>query len=359
MNILKKIKQLLSNYLSKNVSYYNGEHFYIGEGCFSPLPKAKAICIVARNRCTESKQSYSSISRKELSSLLRLEKNTASRPMHFRVTADLDNDLFEVHKTTFEIDATEADSGWVLIPESYILGTAHPDGVVSAETPSGLLFAYMDNSPTSLYRAGLIQTVEAFKHSIGLPADTKHEKIQMEAYASLLSNIKLNKAFIDLVKAARLNVATQLSPLKLHALYIAPLIMFTLLSGVSVGWQSYQLHQNELQTNIDKEQVFKILSTSNQIDKLNATINEVNEGVLNTALTDSHWEVLRVFIEANVRLNFVRFDGQVLEVDGEVANSSELLGLVTQQAQVQSAQFIGAVNKSGSTDKFNMGIFLK
>lgn len=358
LEIINKIQQAASSYLTGKLSYFDGTHYAVKASGFSETKQPGAICIVARNHCVETKKSYSSISRKELQAILTLEKKNAAQPTCYRVMENAKQDAFEVHKTVFSVSAETLKNAWLLIPESFLLGTLYPKQLLSVETPNGTLYSYMSGSLHCLYQAGLIRSIEAFKHSVGLPDDVNDQTLTLSDYAKAIGQIGVNKSLLELLRASAVCTQGKVNANKLHALYIAPLVTLTLLLGGAVGMQLYQLNKNEAVALAASDEIKTILATSNNITQMSAVIAEVNEQILSKPLAYHHWQLLALLVEEEVKFNFLRYENNAVVVDGEVKNSGKMLAKLNQHPLVQSAQFTGAVSKSGDTDKFNLNITL-
>lgn len=357
--MINKIQQTASSYLAGKISYFDGTHYAVSSVGFKPIAQSRTICVIARNQCIESKKTYSSISRKELQAILTLEKKAASQPTSYRIIENAKHDTFEVHKTVFSVAPEALKGAWILLPESIVLGTLYPKQLLSIHTPSGTLYAYMSDSLHCLYQAGLIRSLATFKHSVGLPDEAAGREITQTQYAELISQLSVNKSLLELLRSAVIYTDEKVNVNKLHALYIAPLATLTLVLGIMVGVQFYQLQKNEALANSASDEIKAILTTANEVSRINASLTEVNQAVLSTPLTYEHWQLLALLIEEQVKFNFVRYENKTLVVDGSVANSGQMLSKLNQHPLVHSAQFAGSVSKRGGIDTFDLNITLK
>ncbi|NOU51808.1 hypothetical protein HG263_14820 [Pseudoalteromonas sp. JBTF-M23] len=358
MNILSKLKRAILNYLSSKASYFDGNHYSIEPDEFRPIQATRAICIVARNKCIESTKSYTSISKKELYAIIDLEKKASENFVSYRVIESRDNESFEVHKTEFDITEEQATSSWVLIPESFLIGQCFKGKLVSIDTLKGKLYVYMLGTLHCLYHAGLIRSIETFKHSIGLPDNIQEIQLETSQYAAFLRSGIYIEELQKNHQAVCLNVKSKFSLATLHALYIAPLLTFSTALLVTVAFQYHALSQNEGQINSSSDEVNEVLRLSNKVKSINKDIELVNEQIANAQLVSEHWDILNLLIEKQVKFNFIRYERGRMVIDGEVKDSTALLRGVNDSPLVESAEYSGAINKSQELDKFNMNISL-
>jgi len=381
VNIALLLKQpRLKNFLLKHLAYYaNGWYLFEGKTKLEHEPKNSSnekynfkvtdsctakVVIVAKAHYSQTWQSYTSVSKKELQQILTLQKNNEnSAATIFQVNSNKAIDGFEVKKITFDAQLLNTlGEQRLLIPETELLSLQDSQQqklskgqtwLSSFETPMGTLFAscFADKCVSS-YAGGLISSIDTFKLSSGLPAEVESTHINKQCYASFLFNCVTKEPLDRLYPKVAFNAKTWFKVQDLHLLYWAPLLTacaFYLLSNSYLWIQSHNIGSSLAEQG---NEVTHLLEKKYQQDKKSQLLNLLNVEFSKTSTVHSHWSLVYRLVESGMMIDRLTFAENVLSIRGKAPNASKVLTDITKVDDVSSATFKGSVSKSRGLESF-------
>jgi hypothetical protein len=362
----KKIATLLQNnlgYLGNELLSFSTNNNSVNESghvVFNKATSPKIIVIVARQYYTEAWQTYPALSLKELKSILTLQqKNNSGFKIIQRITINKEQDGFDVKTITFNKKTSELlPPKSVLIPETELLRSLINNNgrlVAQIESPNGSLFwAHSTNKVHSAYKKGLLNNLEAFMQSIGLPEDIAIKQISNAKYAQLLFELIENTAITKLIEIASVNMSEVIDVNRLHRLYLAPLAVatvFVLMSNsyfyLQQSWLSNQIKETSSETS-------GLLEQRVEIDQVEQLVNVLNDEFSRLKATHATWELLDKAMAAGMRVTRFRRYDQGIELRGTAPQASKVLSEINTLKQVSGAVFVGSVRKSRGQDAFTI-----
>lgn len=362
--------QKLARLLKNNIGYLGHELLNLTseeksdsvDVAFTKAVSSKFIVIVARQHYTESWQTYSALSLKELKSILTLQqKNQSGFNNIQRIIINKEQDGFDVKTIMFSKKiAALLPNKTVLIPETELLRSLVSDDeklVVQIDSPNGLLYwAHSGNKVHSAYKKGLLNNLEIFIQSVGLPEGTATYKVSDKEFSQLLFTFIQNTSVAKLIKIASLNLNQIIDANRLHRLYIAPLAVATIFVLLT---NSYVYLQKSLLNNQIEESspvTSDLLVKKRRVDQIEQLVGVLNHEFSSLEATHETWLLLDKVMEAGMRVTrFKRFE-QGIELRGTAPKSSKVLSELNTLPQVSGAAFVGSVRKSKGQDAFTISL---
>lgn len=346
--------------LNKSVAYFaNGAFSALFETALSNTPK---IVIVARKHYSIEQESYPALSLAELKSMLKIksEQINTVKPITI-IEANKDIDGFNVTTIRFTQYTEQLAKAWLLIPETALLYNHNNEKtLLQLSTPAGELFySQTKNTSHSAYAQGLINNLVTYKHSVGIADTIQAEQIEAPQYLVYLANTLSQKPLPELLKQCMFNYQQQSNPLKLHLLYIAPLLSVTLYIALSWGWQWLSVYNLQQEVSAQSQQANKVLTQKNQLDALNNKTALFNQYVGSKSTVYQHWDILNSALKNQMSIDiFSQQNGQI-QIRGSAPNANKVINAVSQQPMVAGVIFSGGVRKYRGEDKFTLEITLK
>lgn len=360
INTLTKIK-LLQKTLNKSVAYFaDGVFSSLFATALSSTPK---IVIVARKHYSIEQQSYPALSLAELKSLLKIKSeqaNTVKPITTIEVNKDIDG--FNVTTIQFTQHQPLLAKAWLLIPETVLLYNHTTEkSLLQLSTPAGELFySQTKNTSHSAYAQGLINNLMTYKHSVGIADAITATHIDKPQYLAHLATMLKQKPISELLKNSMVNYhQQQAKPIKLHLLYIAPLLSVTLYIALALGWQWFSVYNLQQAVNEQSQQANKVLTQKNELDALNKQIAIFNQHVGSKSTVYQHWDIISSVLKNDMSIDtFSQVQGKI-QIRGSAANANAVINAVSQQPQVAGVIFNGGVRKYRGEDQFTLEITLK
>ncbi len=331
------------------------------------LTKSKKLIIVARKYYQEQWKTYSALTMKELKNILTLQQQVnKGLKLIQRVVINKEQDGLDVKTITFDSDLVATLSKHViLIPETELLRRHVTNGgrtVAEIDSPCGVLFwSHSVNKVNSVYKKGFVNNLVSFKQSVGLPNDTDDLSISEQDYATLLFQLIENTPVQQLFAVASVNINPHelINLNKLHALYLAPLVL-TGCFLLSVNSYFY-VQKNILSAQLEESnaEVMALLNDKQIIDKTNQTINIINTEFLSVQATHEVWNILHKAIESGMQVSRFKRDKQGVELRGLAEQSTKILSDLNELPEVTDATFKGGIRKSRGKDSFTIVLQVK
>jgi len=387
VNLALLLKQpLLKKYLLKQLAYYaNGWFVFdakktagieskqntIDEYSFNAVETSNAkVIIVAKAHYSQSWQSYTSVSKKELQQILILHKNSEnSAATIFQVVNNNAIDGYDVKKITFDAELLKAlGNQRLLIPETELFGMQEQQGYFNAnlawlsslDTPAGTLFAsFFADKCVSSYAKGLVTNIETFRLSSGLPLDITPTNINKQSYASFLFNCFAQQKIDRLYRKVAFSPKAWFKASDLHLLYWAPLLtasVFYLLTNSYLWLQSYNIESNLAEMG---SEVSELLNNKYQQDQQSQMLNLLNNEFSKTTTVHRHWSLVYQLVESGMVIDRLNFSEGVLSIRGKAENASKVLTEIAKTPNVTSASFKGSVLKSRGKESFTLELVSK
>jgi len=364
----------IKKYLFKQLAYYADGWFKFQEDdiknqdsikCkLEPVNTCKAkVLVVAKKHYQESWQSYASVSKKELQQIIYLQKdNDHKAATIFQDFKNTSIDGFDVKKITFDNEFMQlVGDKRILIPETelFIDNKANPI-FMTLETPIGEMFtSYFSQKSSSSYAKGLVNNIDTFKMSSGLPFDTEHQQIKAQNYASFLFNQLIKQNLNVLIKKLAINPKAWFPAKDLHLIYWAPLLTacFFYLAANGYLWAKSYYIQGLLDE--QSTEVRELITNKHAQDKQSHFLHALNDEFSKTSVVHEHWSIIYDLVESNMEIERINFAKNLLTVRGQADNASKVLTETSKNEYVASAAFKGNVLKSRGKDTFTLEIMPK
>ncbi|WP_286233245.1 hypothetical protein [Thalassotalea sediminis] len=354
----KKIRQLLSRY----VGYIADKCYELKTDGFSTLTNPRFIMIVARQHYVESVKTYSAISRKELNSLLKIQRQAVAsiKPIQL-IRENKEQDGFDVKTINFNKSLeNQLNKKTLLIPEGELLKTnvnKQERKILNLNTPAGNLFwAYSDSKVQSAYQKGMLSDIAAFKASIGVPLNTPHQTVEQEKYANyLLERLELLPMH-QYKNIVSINLLEFLNTKLLHSLYVIPVLTATCFLLFANGY--YYLKQGNIQKQNQSlsQEARTLISNKQQLDALQNRLVILNEEFSRFSLVTPMWDIFSVAIENGMEISGYFRTSSGIELRGRAEKASRVLNALNNLGSVSQASFVGAVRKSRGDDLFTISL---
>jgi hypothetical protein len=360
---------MLKKHLVKHLAYYaQGWYLFCDQqtssnkdtSSFLKTSSSNAkIVIVSKQHYQESWQTFTAINYKELQQIINLQKNDIrSTRGIFQTYKRASVDGYEVKKTIFDdklIDAIGANR--ILIPETELFEPL--DGkasLLSLTTPVGELFSgFFANKVTNSYASGLVNNIETFKLSSGLPLDIKHLSISEQGYADFLFRQFVTLNLDVLFKKTDFNGAVFFKPNDFHLVYWAPLLtalLFYIVSNFFIWSKTDNIEKKLAQQG---SEITKLLASKQKLDERSNLLNSLNKQFSLTSSVHSHWSLVYNLVESGMIIDRLTFNN-ILTVRGKAENAGKVLADIAQSSMVSSASFNGSVRKSQGFESFTLDI---
>lgn len=341
---------------------------YLADQCYdldgAPLTdsdKVRKCLVVAKTHYDETWQRYSGVSAKELAEMLKLQRQGVRKgQMLHWIKEDKSIDGFSVRQVRFNDTLMDIAAGaWFLLPETLLYPDSdNQESLFSLDTPKGrLFFSSGPQGAQSLYQGGMVNTIDAYRHMVGISVDTPVTEVYREQFADFLRQ-QLGLLTVDkLIKGFSRQLNSQFS-LKMHLLYLCPLLAISGYLAVSVITHWLLLWQLESEQKQLGMQISEVLEQKAKLDTINHQLTVFNQDVASRALIHPDWDVLNTAIELGARLQTMGGDGLTMQLRGQAPSASAVLAAVGKLPQVKSAVFSGAVRKNRGNDDFTLDITL-
>lgn len=338
---------------------YVADRFYQFDLATSSLIEAEhasKLLVVSRQYYSETLETYSAISKKELESILKLKSDSHEQfPDVVVVLPNIQVDGFDVKRIHFHPKLLERlPVNTVLLPETELLVEKNGQLSVSQfETPSGLLFAANTHGHvTSAYQKGVIRTIETFLLSVGLPNHLNVAVIDEKQFAGKLFQCLVSQKIDSIVSRCSYRVSSFVSIDKLHLLYWAPIATASMVILAMNGYYKFQNYSIEQQLEQHGETVNELLAKKNEQDTNSAFISLINEQLKGANLVHNDWEVVYQAANLGMFIQQFRKRDNIITMRGRAKDASEILKALNELERVTSAAFQGVVRKSRGEDSF-------
>lgn len=363
MTLYKIIKRLkLEGWLSKQIGYYSEKlYLFVNEELVEArksvnIPK---IIIVAKCHYQESKRVFPSVSRKELDKIVNLKKNVAVElGIKYQIYRNEKVDGFDVRTVKLNsklISVLGEDK--IYIPETDLLTISSNKNLIEVETPAGLLFCANQNDVVkSSYAKGIVENIETYKLSVGLPSDSEAKKVDSLTFPKYLLSALYSSSVAKLTRVSMYNVANWFNMKHLHLLYWGPLLTALL---VYLGGNGYYFWLNESVENSIKQgelAVTKLLSKKRKLDSNKKILTTYSSEFNNQKLIHSHWNIIEQLLESGMQISRILYKENLLTIRGSAEKASNILSIISDYPMVKSASFQGSVRKSIGKDSFVLNI---
>lgn len=346
--------------LNKSVAYF-------ANGVFSSLfataqLNAPKIVIVARKHYSIEQQSYPALSLIELKSLLKIKSEQASTLKAITtIETNKDIDGFNVTTMQFTQHLDLLAKAWVLIPETALLYNHNDEkSLLQLTTPAGELFySQTKNTSHSAYAQGLISNLATYKHSAGIAEATQATYIDEPQYFAYLANRLTQKPVAELLKQCMFNFKQQTNPIKLHLLYIAPLLSVTLYIAIALGWQWLGVYSLQQEMSTQSQQANKVLMQKNELDRLNKQAALFNQHIGTTSTVYQHWDIINSALKNDMSIDIFSAKNAQIQLRGSAPNANKVINAISKEPIVAGVIFAGGVRKYRGEDKFTLEITLK
>jgi hypothetical protein len=346
--------------INRSVAYFTNGAFSSLFGIqISDTPK---VVIVARKHYSIEKQSYPALSLIELKSLLKIKNEQANKLKPITtINANKDIDGFDVTTVQFTQYQELLAKAWVLIPETALLYNHRDEkSLLQLATPSGNLFySQTKNTSHSAYAQGLISNLITYKHSVGIAETMQATLINEQQYFAYLASMLDQKPISELLKQCMFNYKQQANPIKLHLLYIGPLLSVTLYILVALGWQWLGVYNLQKEMGAQNQQANIVLTQKNELDGLNKKIELFNQHIGTQTTVYEHWDIINSALKNNMSIDAFSLTNAQIQLKGSAPSANEVINAVSQEPIVAGVIFSGGVRKYKGEDKFTLEITLK
>lgn len=340
---------------------------YFANGVFSSLfvvtkPLTPKIVIVARKHYAIENQSYPALSLVELKSLLKIKNEQAGRLKAITtIETNKDIDGFNVTTIQFTQHLDLLAKAWVLIPETALLYSHNDEkSLLQLTTPAGELFySQTKNTSHSAYAQGLISNLATYKHSAGIAEATQATAISEQQYLAYLASRLTQKPVAELLKQCMFNFKHQANPIKLHLLYIAPLLSVTLYIAIAFGWQWLSVYNLQSEMGAQSQQANKVLMQKNELDALNKKIAVFNQHIGTKSTVYKHWDIINSALKNDMSIDIFSAKNAQIQLRGSAPNANKVINAISKEPIVAGVIFAGGVRKYRGEDKFTLEITLK
>ncbi|WP_448213062.1 hypothetical protein [Colwellia sp. MEBiC06753] len=363
---------VIENWLLSKVGYWGDSCYSIDkQKGFVPEDKVnKRIYILAKKNYSESWQTFSSIDKTELNRILKLKKSTvANENCLFQVFANKSIDGFDVKTITVDssiINSLGKDK--ILIPESELLFTERNNSgslqtvpsISACHTPCGLTYAAQASGKTvTAYAQGLMNNVETYKLSVGIPLDAQVTEYDQVAYAQLLIAKFFTLDLRNVASKVKLNSKHWLDSTQLHWLYGGPLLtafLFYVVTNIYLAWNVYSL---ESTVGTNSGQVSELLTIKKQITSDKALIGLLSSEFKSQPNVHQYWNIVDALLENGMEISRITYEKGQLVARGSAEKASLILMKVSEMDVVNSATFDGAVRSSRGRENFTIQVIPK
>ncbi|USD29059.1 hypothetical protein J8Z24_02900 [Pseudoalteromonas sp. SCSIO 43201] len=334
--------------LKSQIGYYDDRLYCISHEGFTPSDRVPKVVILARKFYTLRTKDYASISKQELNKILELQKNSSKAKLTYTVNENSSIDGFTVTYIELKNLPMTVTSAAIYIPETELFNR---EVIAEVNTPNSSFYI---GKGTSVVKGGLISTFEAFKYSIGQSSDANNKTFNADEYAEYLLNLLLMTDFKKFRGKIILNQGMLANPLKLHFLYILPLISIFIVLLSVLGWNELKRYQLESKSEHLAPEVSALLEYRNTIDKNNALTQTVTNIVQQTKLVHPIWDVLNIAMNNGFYVDRYEYDGNSFEISGHAKNANQVLKAVSDIELISNASIRGGVRKIRGDDHFTI-----
>ena len=357
-SLLKKYPVLKKRLLNQ-LGYFSNTMYRFKDGT---LVKASAhhagVVIVAKCHYTESWQPFAAVNKKDLQKIIRLKKNSQGNQV-FQLFENKNIDGYDVKITTFDDNLIiSLGNKTILIPETELYNSQDiTQHIYQVETPNGLLFCsghVMKN--ISSYAKGVLQSIETYKFSVGLPNNTATRIIPKAEFAHFLIEQLLNQKISSLGSKILAKPKSWIDLKQLHLLYWVPLLTALVFYSISNGYLFIKMVTLESELSQGGEKIGGILSQKKQYEHNVAKLITLSNEFKNRDLVHYYWNIISALIEENMIISRISYAEEKLVVRGTADKASSVLSTLATHAQIESASFQGPVRKSRGKDVFVLEI---
>lgn len=354
-NFISKSK-LMQKWFYQQVGYVGDTCFDISENQFIVDDSVKPVMIVARQYYTEFWKTYSSLSLQELKSILKLHRSASNQ---FNIIQQYyknsEQDGFDVKTITFSDKLLSLiPSHTILLPETELIHNKENSNVIfQLDTPAGMLFTCkLSDKINSTYKKGLINSIPAFRMSIGIPEVTPLHYVDGTMFLAMLKKGLLEMPIHNLYLFTSFNFKKMVNPIVLHATYWSPLvtaIAFMIMTNIYFTYQNHQL-DNKLAEYGD--QVEELLEFKKEQDKINDFVSTIDNQIKQYPPVHAHWNIVYQAVKQGMHVQQFRKNENKYILRGLATDSSKVLAAINDLPEVTSATFDGVVRKSRGNDSF-------
>lgn len=358
-NLTSKFKS--KEWLRDHIAYFHEELFLLSESGFIVTDKPKKAIIVSRKHYSESWQTYSSLSLKELKELLKLQSTLKSNTILQTYYKNQQQEGFDVKTISFDQDVADKFKDSFLLPETELLSQNWLDvkTVAELETPAGTLFyTQVEGKTQSAYKKGLMTSVERFSLSVGVSNEVEKVLFKSDDYCKLLWKALSTLPLQKFPKIIAFDLQANLNYKALHSLYLAPIACAAIFI---LGLNAFYMYQESVldnELNAQKEDVNQLLSKKQKIDIAKLYVEQVSNELSEYPSVHRNWEL--AYIATKEGMDIQQFTGSESKVmiRGFANSASKILTAMSNLPELSSAQFDGPVRKSGVRDYFIMQLQL-
>jgi len=250
LKLLSKYKVAVQ-FLYQNVGYYAQQCYDLSGDDFCHCDTLKPVLIVARQHYSEKWQTYPALSLKELKNILKLQKSSsANERVIQQYVTNKEQDGFDVKTIHFSTQLLSSiTSNTILIPETELIESKVDErAIYHLKTPIGEVFwAKSTDRIHSVYRQGLLNSVDSFKMSIGYPSDVHVAMFEQKEYLGLLKSSLININLAQLIKIVSFELTNSIDIKTLHKVYWAPIATALVFLLITNGYFLYKNNQLEQQ----------------------------------------------------------------------------------------------------------------
>jgi len=359
-NLIQQIKA--KDWLKQHVAYFHEKLFSLTTNGFVETKRIPKVIIVARKYYTESWQTYSSISLKELKELLKLQHEAKQNCIIKKnYTKNEQQEGFDVKTTEFNELISENYSNCFLIPETDLIAHNYEHESIALEltTPAGCLFyAQTEGKARSTYKKGLISSLDLFSLSVGVSDKAQRVELDSSQYCQTLWTTLKNYPLAKINKLISSDFKKSVNTNMLHATYWAPLISASLFILILNGYFMLQHSALEEKLSENSQQITSLLSKKQNIDDTNKYVIDVSSELTSLPRVLGHFQVVHEAIKAGMDIQQFKGDSSEITLRGFANSASTVLSAISELPELSSAQFNGPVRKSGKRDYFVMTLKL-
>jgi hypothetical protein len=350
-------------WLIAQVGYYSKQIHQFKNGLLTAQKKHDPrVIIVAKCHYSELWQSFASVNKKELDKILKLKRdNHAVIGVTFQIFKNDAIDGFDVKITTIDQAViTSLGQSKIYIPETELFLPNESNALTQIETLAGKMFcASISNKMKSSYAKGIVDNVDTYKLSVGLPDEINPVIIQADSFSAFLLSQLFKLNLSSLTRATSFNIKAWFNLTQLHLLYWAPIL--TALCFYLVLNASLYLKTNSLEESLAAggQQVSDIIIRKRQLDNNLAELSVLSTELNQRGFVHHYWQIVDALLTANMKITRITYKEGKLVIRGLADKASDVLATISSNEQISSAAFEGAVRKSGSQDSFILTMQIK
>ncbi|GAA6203360.1 hypothetical protein [Thalassotalea sp. SU-HH00458] len=351
----------IKNWLVNNVGYYSKQLYIFNdeELVYSPEVNTKVI-IIAKCHYSESWQTFSSISKKDLEKILTLKKATESKiGLLFQSYRNEAIDGYEVK--TIKINSSIIEilgKDRVYIPETELFNPYQENQLLKIETIAGSMFcSQVDNKIRTSYAKGIVNNIDTYKLSVGLPLNIEVLNIQVKDFSKFLLTQLLKLNFSQFGRVSTFDIKAWFNSSHLHLLYWAPILSSLFFYLTFTGYLYLKGSEIESELLTDSQQVSRLINNKNKIDEYNKILAALSLEFKNSnQYVHYHWLLIDELLDMDMNIIRINYSEGILSIRGLADKASSVLLAISKHPKVKSATFKGEVRKSQGLDLFEINL---